>query len=281
MRKFVYKPEKSFAGKTVKAFLQHEGYSAEIIKGLKKGGLLVNGAEAHTVRLLNENDIVETFLEDELPDIEPCLNPEIKLVYSDADVAVMYKPPYVPTHQSIGHYNDTLANHFAALFPYSRFRAVTRLDKNTSGLCVAALNRLSAAILCKNRPQKLYYAAVKGSVPLSGTINAPIERENDSVIKRVVNPKGKPAVTHYKTIRQSGDNKLLEISLETGRTHQIRVHMSHIGFPLLGDEMYGGDTSEIGRQALHCGYVELSHPITREKLSFTCPLPEDMERLFL
>lgn len=280
MRKFIYRIDKSFAGKPVKTFLQYKGYSTEIIKGLKKGGLLVNGSEAYTVQLLNENDVAETVFEDEAPGIPPCINPEIKLIYSDEDIAVMYKPPYVPTHQSLGHYNDTLANHFAALFPHSRFRAITRLDKNTSGLCLAALNRLSAAILCKNRPKKLYYAAVKGSIPEQGTINAPIERENDSVIKRIVRPDGKPSVTHYKTVRRAGENRLLEISLETGRTHQIRVHMSYIGFPLLGDEMYGGDMTEIKRQALHCGYIDFLHPITKEKMSFRFPVPEDMEKLF-
>lgn len=280
MRRFVYKTDKSFERKTVKTFLQYRGYSAEIIKGLKKGGLLVNGSEAYTIRTLSENDIVETIFEDEYPDIEPCVNPQIKLIYSDEDIAVLYKPPYVPTHQSIGHYNDTLANHFAALFPHSRFRAVTRLDKNTSGLCLVALNRLSAAIMCKNRPKKLYYAVVKGNIPDHGTINAPIERESDSVIKRVVDPNGKPSVTHYKTVGQTDNSKLLEIALETGRTHQIRVHMSYIGFPLLGDEMYGGDMTEIKRQALHCGYIDFLHPITKEKMSFSYPIPDDMERLF-
>lgn len=280
MRNFVYKTDESFEGKPVKTFLQYMGYSAEIIKELKKGGLSVNGREAFTIQPLGKSDVVETRFPDESNDAPPSYNPEIRLIYSDKDIALMYKPPYVPTHQSIGHYEDTLANRFAAFFPSSRFRAVTRLDKNTSGLCLVALNKLSAAIMCKARPTKLYYAAVKGNIPDYGTVNVPIIRESDSVIKRKAAPGGKPAVTHYKTIRRAEDKKLLEISLETGRTHQIRVHMSYIGFPLLGDEMYGGDMTEISRQALHCGYMEFIHPISKEKLSFRQPLPDDMEKLF-
>lgn len=280
MRKFVYIIEKNFEGKAAAVFLRHMGYSSDIIKDLKKGGLFLNGNPIFTVDILHRNDIMETFFPDEENTAVPELNNEIKLIYFDEDIAVFNKPPYVPVHQSLGHYHDTLANHFAALFPKTLFRAVTRLDKNTSGLCLTALNKLSAAILCANRPQKLYYAAVNGDIPESGTVNQPIDRERDGIIKRVVSSSGKPAVTNYKAVRKSGENKLLEIILETGRTHQIRVHMSHIGCPLLGDDLYGGDLSEISRQALHCGYMEFPHPITGDKMRFDCALPKDMERLF-
>ncbi len=280
MRKFVYKIGENFEGKEAKAFLRHMGYSADIIKELKKGRLLVNGSEAYTVRKLHADDILETVFPDEVSDIEPNINPCIKLIYSDKDIAVLYKPPYVPTHQSLGHYRDTLANHFAALFPDTKFRTATRLDKNTSGLCLTALNKLSSAINCAHKPKKLYYAAVKGDIPFSGTINAPIEREREGDIKRIVTPEGKPSVTHYKTVRKKGKYRLLEVELETGRTHQIRVHMAYIGFPLLGDELYGGETELISRQALHCGKIEFFHPITNEKMSFEQPVPEDMEKIF-
>lgn len=279
MRKFIYSIGKGFEGKPVSAFLRHNGYSADIIKDLKKGGLLLNGRAVYTVDILHEKDVLETFFFDEKTDIEPKENGMIKLLYADEDIALFDKPPYIPTHRSIGHYSDTLANHFASLFPGIRFRAVTRLDKNTSGLCLIALNRLSSAILCGDKPQKQYYAVVKGDIPDSGTVNLPIDREREGIIKRTVSEKGKPAVTNYKTVRKSGENKLLELTLETGRTHQIRVHMSHIGYPLLGDELYGGDLTEISRQALHCGHMSLLHPITKEKMSFDCPIPEDMEAL--
>lgn len=279
MRKFVYNIGEGFEGKEVSAFLRHKGYSADIIKDLKKGGMLLNGRSVFTVDILHENDVLETVFPDEETHLEPNLNTDIKLLYADEDIALFNKPPYVPTHQSIRHYNDTLANHFAALFPRTRFRAVTRLDKNTSGLCLIALNKLSSAIMCGNKPKKLYYAIVKGDIPDSGTVNLPIDRECEGIIKRTVSENGKPAVTNYKTVRKNGENKLLELTLETGRTHQIRVHMAHIGYPLLGDELYGGDLTEISRQALHCGHISFFHPITREKMSFDCPLPEDMEAL--
>lgn len=279
MRKFIYSIGKGFEGKPVSAFLRYNGYSADIIKELKKGGLLLNGRAVYTVDILHEKDVLETFFFDEETNIEPKENDKIKLLYADGDIALFDKPPYIPTHQSIGHYSDTLANHFAALFPGTRFRAVTRLDKNTSGLCLIALNRLSSAILCGDKPQKQYYAVVKGDIPDSGTVNLPIDREREGIIKRTVSEKGKPAVTNYKTVRKSGENRLLELTLETGRTHQIRVHMSHIGYPLLGDELYGGDLTDISRQALHCGRISFLHPITKEKMSFNCPVPEDMEAL--
>lgn len=280
MRKFVYTIGQGFEGKAVSVFLRYKGYSADLIKDLKKGGLFLNGRNVFTVDILHQNDILETVFPCEESGVEPHLNASVKLLYSDEDIAVFDKPPHVPTHQSIGHYEDTLANHFAALFPDALFRAVTRLDKNTSGLCLIALNKLASAILCANKPKKLYYAAVKGDISDFGTVDLPIDRECEGIIKRVVSQSGKHAVTDYKTVRKSGEKRLLEITLKTGRTHQIRVHLSHIGFPLLGDELYGGDMTEISRQALHCGYMEFIHPITGEKMSFECPVPEDIEGIF-
>lgn len=280
MRKLTYTIDSTFQSKKAKSFLLYIGCSAEIIKELKEGGLLINGKSAFTVQKLEENDILEILLPDESPDVEAVLCERVKLIYCDNDIAVADKPPFLPVHQSPGHYGDTLANHFAAVFPHCKFRGVDRLDKNTSGLCVAALHKLSAAILCGSRPKKLYYAAVKGNIPDYGRIELPIAREEGSLIKRCVSEKGQRAVTEYKTVRERGDIKLLEISLETGRTHQIRVHMAYLGFPLLGDDLYGGDCSLISRQALHCGKIRLIHPITKEKLEFSSAVPEDMLSLF-
>lgn len=280
MRKLTYTPNSTFQEKTVKSFLTHIGCSAEIIKGLKEGGLLINGKSAFTVQKLEENDIVELIFPDENPDAEAVFSDRVKVLYSDRDIAVADKPAFMPVHESHRHRGDTLANHFASAFPECKFRCVNRLDKNTSGLCTVALNKLSAAVLCKNRPHKLYYAAVKGNIPSFGRIELPIAREKDGFIRRTVAENGQRAVTNYRTVREKGDVKLLELSLETGRTHQIRVHLSHLGFPLLGDELYGGDCSLINRQALHCGKIELTHPITAENMAFYAPLPEDMEVIF-
>ncbi len=277
MRIFVFTADKSFEGKKVSALLSYHGCSAEIIKQLKRGGLLINGSFAPTVSILNENDEIKIIFPDEKPSAQPSFIDNVKIIYSDEDIAITDKPPFLPTHQSIGHYSDTLANYFAFRFPDSAFRAVTRLDKNTSGLCVAALNKLSAAIMCKSRPQKLYYAAAEGKTEAEGVIDAPIKRESDSVIKRVVSADGQRAVTRYKTVGYFEGGSLLEISLETGRTHQIRVHMAHIGHPLLGDELYGGSCEKINRQALHCGYIKLTHPISGKEMEFRSEIPKDME----
>lgn len=279
MRILTYIADKSFCGKKASALLSRCGFSAEIIKLLKRGGLLINGSSAPTVQLLREKDEVTVMLPDEMPGAKPVFIDEVSIVYFDEDVAVIDKPPFLPVHQSIGHYTDTLANHFAYCFPSCAFRAVTRLDKNTSGLCVIALNKLSAAIMCRKRPIKLYYAAVEGKAEAEATIDAPIAREGEGIIKRRVSPDGQRAVTHYKTVMEFCGGSLLEISLDTGRTHQIRVHMSHIGHPLFGDELYGGSCDRINRQALHCGYVRFVHPITGAETEFKSELPKDMAGL--
>lgn len=279
MRVLNYTADKSFEGKKVSSLLSYIGCSCEMIKMLKKGGPSVNGSPAFTVQMLKENDVVEIVLPDEQCSAVPKANPNVKIMYFDEDIAVVDKPPFLPIHQSIGHYEDTLANHFAQVFPNCAFRAVTRLDKNTSGLCIIALNKLSAAIMCKSRPKKLYYAICEGITPPKGIIDAPIARECDSVIKRTVREGGQNAVTEYKALCQWDNKSLLEISLKTGRTHQIRVHLSYIGHSLLGDDMYDGDCTEINRQALHCGYIKLVHPISHAEMEFKASMPIDMARL--
>lgn len=276
----MYFPDDSFRGKKLSAFLRHKGCSAEIIKELKSGGLLVNGAAAPTLQPLCGGDRVEIIFEDGQCGVLPNLSPLVRIIYEDGDLAVIDKPPFMPIHESPGHYGDTLANHFAALHPDRKFRAVTRLDKNTSGLCVAAAHKLAAAVLCENKPKKVYYAAVEGAPPEEGVIKLPIGREEGSLIKRTVTPDGKTAVTRYRTVKRGEGRALLEVVTETGRTHQIRVHLSAAGFPLLGDGLYGGDCTPIERHALHCGEIRFFHPISGEEMSFCSPLPEDMEALF-
>lgn len=276
MRTLKYTAGKSFEGKKASSLLTHIGCSREIIKMLKNGGLLINGSPAFTVQLLKENDVVELVFPDEVSSAVPKEIDGVEIVYSDEDIAVVNKPPDLPIHQSVGHYDDTLANHFAAVFPNCAFRAVTRLDRNTSGLCVVALNKFAAAVMCRNRPQKLYYAICEGITPPEGNINAPIKREHESMMKRIISPDGQYAETDYRLLGHYGNKSFLEVSLKTGRTHQIRVHMAHIGHPLLGDDLYGGDCSEIGRHALHCGFVRLVQPVSKEVMEFRCGIPGDM-----
>lgn len=193
---------------------------------------------------------------------------------------VFDKPPGLAVHPSIVHYGDTLGNLYAALYPNSAFRPVHRLDKDTSGLCACAKNKLSASLLCSegDRIEKTYFAVVSGEIVSGGEIDLPIGRADGSIIKREVRPDGQRAETLYKPILRKNGKTLLEITLKTGRTHQIRVHFAHLGFPLCGDEMYGGDRREIARQALHCGKMRLILP-SGEPIEIESPLPLDIADL--
>lgn len=212
-------------------------------------------------------------------DIQP--NPRLRadIVYENGSMVIFNKPAGMPVHPSAKHRDDTLGNLFAYLYPELVFRPVNRLDKDTSGLCIAAKDP-HAANLLGGSCRKTYYAAVHGLTEQSGTIDAPIARQKESVILRCVRGDGRAAVTHYEKIAQTGKYSLLKIRLETGRTHQIRVHFSFMGHPLAGDDLYGGSRADIGRQALHCGEIVLTDPESGEMLTVTAPLPEDIEGLF-
>lgn len=260
-------------------FLKRRGFSLRLVTKLKfTGGLTRNGAILRSVDAVFTGERINV----NLPDgdtLEP--NPDLNasIAYEDEDVVVFDKPPGLPVHPSGGHYYDTLGNLFAAMYPGVTFRPVSRLDRDTSGLCVCAKNTLAAAKLA-GKVDKVYYAAVNGEILQSGEIDAPIARESDSIIKRCVRGDGKSAITLYKPILRANGRTLLEITLVTGRTHQIRAHFSHIGFPLCGDDMYGGDCSFITRQALHCGQVIFTAPISGEKIMVRSSLPEDIAELF-
>lgn len=202
------------------------------------------------------------------------------IVYESRNLVVFNKPAGMPVHPSVRHRSDTLANLFAYLYPDCVFRAVNRLDKDTSGLCIIAKNAYAANLL-QHDCQKIYYAAVHGQTGMTGHIDAPIAREQESIIIRCVRSDGRRAVTDYRKITENEEFSLLEIHLETGRTHQIRVHMSYSGHPLAGDELYGGSRGRIGRQALHCGKITFREPETGEIITAEAELPEDMKSLFL
>lgn len=282
MRKFEYTADGSFEGKQVSAFLRHIGCSSAIITKLKIGDrLTVNGKTVRTVDTLRGGDRISLLLEDE-SDIVPNDKLNVRTAYEDEDVIVYDKPADMAVHPSLNHYNDTLANHFAASFPDCTFRSVNRLDRNTSGLCAVAKNQLAAARLSgstPDHPQKLYYAIVSGRLDDDGNITAPIARVSDSIINRTVRDDGQFASTSYHVLAACDTMSFLEITLETGRTHQIRVHFSYIGHPLLGDDMYGGSRELITRHALHCGKLTFRHPVTRETIVVTAPLHADMRGL--
>ena len=211
-------------------------------------------------------------------------NPEldVEAAYEDDDIVVFNKPANMATHPSIYHYRDTLGNCFAAKYPDCSFRAINRLDRNTSGLCLVAKNQLAAANLsfaANNHPDKIYYAVVCGKITDSGEIIAPIGRVGDSIIKREVSENGLFAHTVYEPIAFSNEYTYVRVILKTGRTHQIRVHFSHIGHPLAGDDLYGNNTKDIARQALHCGEISFIHPTTRKLTVVKAEPPQDMQKL--
>lgn len=273
-------------GVTVQKYLKYRGFSRGLLTSLKhyEDGLLCNGKHIRTVDTLCLGDILEVNIHDN-SEIVPNRGLSVPIAYEDDEIIVFNKPPFMAVHPSVRHYNDTLANYFSALYSDTVFRCVNRLDRNTSGLVITAKNRPAASLLTGREyfPKKTYYAVVQGDLSAEygccGEIIAPIARVSDSIIAREVRSDGKYAHTVFKVIESSAKRSFVEIALVTGRTHQIRVHFSYIGHPLLGDELYGGDASLINRQALHCGRAEFIHPVTKNKIAVNAPLPEDMKAL--
>lgn len=272
--------EKSDDNLKVGFFLSKRNVSRRLVTKLKRceNGITLNGSPCRTIDTVHEGDLVEITMQDG-GGLEP--NPElsVKIAFENESLAVFDKPSSMPVHPSIKHQGDTLGNYFASLFPDLTFRPVNRLDRDTSGLCIVAKNPFSAKAL-QFSVKKTYFAAVCGQTEKSGTIDLPIAREKDSIIKRIVSENGQKAVTHFEKIAENSRFSLLKINLETGRTHQIRVHFSHIGHPLVGDTLYGSPSELISRQALHCGELTFPDPISGELITVKSDLPDDMKRLF-
>ena len=213
----------------------------------------------------------------------------VDVVWEDADLAVVNKAPGMLVHPSHGHFDDTVGNYLMARWQKNSeeagFHPVHRLDKGTTGLLVVAKHPYGQEKL-KNQLhtgefRRVYLAVCDGiPAPSEGIIDAPIGPVSGSLIAREVHADGKAARTHYRVLQTRNARSLVELDLETGRTHQIRVHMAHIGCPLTGDFLYGTeDHALIGRPALHSARLELTHPVTGERLALSLPLPEDMARL--
>ncbi len=276
--KFVVFEDGALAG----AFLRRNGFSMRLIRRLKaEGGITRDGETLRTRDLLRPGDVITVTMGAERG-LMPNADVNARVVYRDEDVIVFDKAPFVPVHPSMGHYSDTLGNLFSHLVPDTAFRPINRLDRNTSGLCVCAENEWAAALLAGSL-DKTYYAVTDGEVfdtCAGGVIDAPIGREDGGIIKREVRPDGERAVTLYRPLFCGGGRTLYEVRLLTGRTHQIRVHFSHIKRPLCGDDLYGGDCSGINRQALHCGKIRFALPGSGEKKELVSPFPDDIARLF-
>ena len=281
-------------GKCVLDILRGElGCSSALITFLKKreDGILVNGTHVTVRYILSEGDVLAINYEDRENDENQTVIPvelPLDIVYSDRDILVVNKPPYMPTHPSHDHQHDTLANAVAYHFKHLKtpfvFRAINRLDNQTSGLVLLARNKMAALHLsedmAKGRVHKRYFAVLHGKLsPREGDINAPIRRREDSKIKREVHEDGARSLTRYKMLVENDMYSAVLAAPITGRTHQLRVHFSHMGCCICGDTLYGYPCEFIERQALHAVYLEFPHPSSGEVMSVTAPLPSDIRAL--
>ena len=301
-RRLEYRITENEADCTVKQYLKAKGYSSQSMIELKKEpeNVLVNRQPAFMTHRLADGDALTICIREKTSSEKiPLVQLPLDIVYEDEDLMVINKPAGMPIHPSMGNYDNTVANALAWYFqeqgvPFV-FRCINRLDRDTSGLTLIAKHYVSAGILSAmvaakstDNPRnstppirREYLALVCGSVrPPQGTISAPLSRKPGSVIERVVDfEHGEHAVTHYKVIDEKNGHSLLSLELETGRTHQIRIHMKYLGFPLIGDYLYNPDMEFMTRQALHSHRLCFTHPITGERMEFTAPLPDDMRRV--
>nr|WP_304213034.1 RluA family pseudouridine synthase [Fredinandcohnia onubensis] len=278
-------------GKLIREFLKEQQISKTALTDIKfaGGGIFINDASVTVRHLLMVGEVLKVVFPPEEPSMELLpKNLPLQIVYEDPYVMVVNKPPHqqsIPSRESRA---DSLAN--ALLFYYhstglnATVHLVNRLDRDTSGLLLVAKHRHIHHLLSEQqkagRVKRAYEAIVHGKFDVdSGTIDAPIGRKDDSIIERQVRQDGQRAVTHFRVIQELGEWTHVRLQLETGRTHQIRVHLSHIGHPIVGDDLYGGEKVDISRQALHCRELSFWHPMDKEELGFRAELPEDMKKL--
>ncbi|WP_010529949.1 RluA family pseudouridine synthase [Lentibacillus jeotgali] len=272
---------------------QRHKFSKRMIKHIIHGGgsIKVNGINRTVKYELKAGDVVAVMFPEEkkgsmmVPEKMP-----LHILYEDDAVLVINKPPGRAVIPSYVHTSGTIANgvlaHYEAQGLSYTFHPVTRLDRNTSGVMLIAKHRWSHSVLSAAQKQgmisRAYDAIIEGHLEQKkGTINAPIGRKDGSIIERTVIETGKHAVTHYTVSNEFGYYTLVHVRLETGRTHQIRVHFSHASHPLAGDDLYGGMTDYIDRQALHCHKLSFKHPITGEPMEFSVDMPDDMKQFKL
>ena len=283
------------SGENVLGFLRKKGFSKHILTTMKRAeqAILLNGQPAFGRTVLREGDVLRILVPEEAGDgSESSIIPvplSLDILHEDEDILVLNKPADMPVHPSAGNYENTLANGVAWYYKQQGkafvYRCINRLDRDTTGVLVLAKNPLSGALLSaqmKHRQiRRTYLAIVQGITPEQETIDAPIGRAADSTIERQVDfANGESAVTHYERLATYHSYSLIELHLETGRTHQIRVHMKYIGHPLPGDFLYNPDYRIIKRQPLHSFQLEFAHPVTGENMCMTAPVPEDFADAF-
>lgn len=286
---------KDDAGISVLDYLREKhAFSRRLLRAIKNdGGSVHVNQEVHNLRqTLCEGDIVEvSFPPEKVATYMQASPVPLAIVYEDAALMIVDKQAGLATIPSRNHPTHTLANGILDYYQkhgiHSTIHVVTRLDKDTSGLVLIAKNRYCHALFARMQQsrdiKRKYIAIVKGQpTDQAGTIDAPIGRKEGSIIERTVTANGQEAITDYNILSTdvSGNHTFVGIELQTGRTHQIRVHMAYIGHPLVGDDLYSEKDYRIKRQALHCHEVTFNHPLTQKELSFKAPIPADMEALY-
>ncbi len=275
---------------TVKQVLKEEFSISErlIIKLKASKQIYLNNKATFVNQKLQIGDIICCNLdfEESCDNIVP-IKIELDILYEDNALLIVNKPPFMPVHPSMDHYEDSLSNgikyYFNSIGLKRKIRPVNRLDKNTSGIVIFAKNEYIQECLVKqmktNIFEKKYIALVDGIIDKEQIIEAPIARKQDSIIERCVDISGDDAITVIKPLKSFENYTLIECILKTGRTHQIRVHTSYIGHPILGDDLYGRKSDKIYRQALHAYKIRFIHPITKKEIEIESKIPKDIEEL--
>lgn len=264
--------------------------SDRLITKLKKANkIYLNSLPTYTKKSVTVGDTVSVLIDFEEDNSNiVASNIPLNIIYEDDYLLVLNKPANIAIHPSILHFYNSLSNgvkfYFDKLGLKKKIRIVNRLDRNTSGIVIFAKNEYIQECLIKqmktNEFKKEYLAIAKGILESkSGTLNFPIARKEGSIIERTVSSDGDSAITHYDVVKEFNNLSLVHIVLETGRTHQIRVHFSHIGHPILGDTLYGSPSELINRQALHSYKLTFIHPVTKKELILESSLPNDIKNI--
>lgn len=284
-----YKIEEQDLGMTlIEVLSQRMEVSSRMIRKAKpEKAILLNGNAVSVNAKVRINDCIKLILEEEPNIFEPQALP-LEIVFENQDLLIVNKQPYIVVHPTKGHPDGTIGNAIAYYFSQKNFngkiRFINRLDRDTSGLLMIAKNGYAQQIVSNQMRddlvEKKYMALVEGCIKESvGVIDLPIGRLSETDIQRAVMSDGQPSVTHFEVVKRFKEATLVKIRLETGRTHQIRVHFSHLGHPLIGDELYGAKHTEITRQALHSYYLKLKLPRTGEWVELEAGLPNDFNEL--